>query len=125
METKIITPEIEILNFLNEHTGSKFRPIKANLSKIKALLNTGFTENELKQVIALKIKQWLNNPEMAKYLRPSTLFRESNFEGYINEIEKIKQNPKLYAEYFNQKDAEPTNSNARAFGKIDAMFGRK
>ena len=34
-------PEVEILNKLNEITGSKFREIKSNLSKIKALLKAG------------------------------------------------------------------------------------
>ena len=35
-------PEVEILNKLNEITGSRFREIKSNLTKIKSLLKAGF-----------------------------------------------------------------------------------
>lgn len=93
-------PEVEILNKLNEITGSRFREIKSNLSKIKALLKAGFTEVEIIEVIQLKTLQWKNNPEMSGYLCPKTLFRESNFEKYINEVQQVKRNPKLYEQYF-------------------------
>ena len=100
MEQKIITTETEILNKLNEITGSRFREIKSNLSKIKALLKAGFTEMEIIEVIQLKNLQWKNNPEMSGYLCPKTLIRESNFEKYINEVQQVKRNPKLYEQYF-------------------------
>ena len=32
-----------------------------------------------------KVKQWLNDPEMSKFLRPSTLYGDK-FDGYLNEI---------------------------------------
>ena len=38
MNAEIHYPEVEILNKLNEITGSIFREIKSNLSKIKAVL---------------------------------------------------------------------------------------
>ncbi len=100
MKAEIYYPEIEILNELNEITGSRFREIKSNLSKIKALLKAGFTEVEIIEVIQLKNLQWRNNPEMSGYLCPKTLFRESNFEKYINEVQQVKRNPKLYEQYF-------------------------
>ena len=37
MEAELITPEKEILQKLNELTGSNFREIKSNLTKISAL----------------------------------------------------------------------------------------
>lgn len=102
MEQKIITPEIEILYKLNEITGSKFRPIKSNLTKITALLKADFSEMDILEVIQLKTIQWKNNPKMAGYLCPTTLFRESNFEKYHNEVNQVKANPKLYEQYFKQ-----------------------
>lgn len=102
MEQKIITPEIEILDKLNEITGSKFRPIKSNLTKITALLKANFSEMDILEVIQLKTMQWINNPKMAGYLCPTTLFRESNFEKYINEVNQVKQNPKLYEKYYRE-----------------------
>ena len=97
-------PEVEILNKLNEITGSRFREIKSNLTKIKSLLKAGFTEVEIIEVIQLKTLQWKNNPEMSGYLCPKTLFRESNFEKYYNEVQQVKQNPEMYAKYYKKNN---------------------
>lgn len=125
-ETK--TPEVEILEYLNKVTGSGFREIKSNLSKIQSLLKQGFSQLQIIEVIQLKVIQWKNNPKMAGYLRPRTLFNDSNFENYINELERVKQNPKMYAEYFaeiNKKSTGGDNNSSGAFSKIDAMFGKR
>lgn len=122
MADKIITPEIEILDKLNEITGSKFRPIKSNLTKITALLKADFSEMDILEVIQLETIQWKNNPKMAGYLCPSTLFRESNFEKYHNEVNKVKQNPKLYEQYFRQIN-KAEKSAADHTDDIEAMFG--
>ena len=110
MEAELHTPELDILNNLNEITGSKFRPIKSNLTKIKALLKAEFTPQEIVEVIQLKTIQWKNNPTMAGYLCPTTLFRESNFEKYYNEVQQVKANPKLYGEYFKSINKIPTSA---------------
>lgn len=98
----------QILQYLNEITGSKFRPIKSNLTKIEALLKEGFTQEEIILVIQVKTFQWRNNPTMAGYLRPATLFRLSNFENYLNEVERLKNNPYLY-EQFRKKYSDQSN----------------
>lgn len=116
------TQEIEILNALNEITGSKFRPIKSNLTKITALLKADFSEMDILEVIQLKTIQWKNNPKMAGYLCPTTLFRESNFEKYYNEVQQVKNNPKLYEQYFRKINKIP-NSAADDFADLEAMFG--
>lgn len=118
----MIIEEIEILNFLNEVTGSKFREIKSNISKITGLLKQDFTKEQIIEVIQLKVVQWKNNPKMAMYLRPSTLFLEKNFENYINEIERIKKNPKMYAEHFKQINNIKTSA-ADDVDDLKAMFG--
>ena len=109
-EAELHTPELEILENLNEITGSKFRPIKSNLTKIKALLKVEFTPQDIIEVIQLKTIQWKNNPAMAGYLCPTTLFRESNFEKYYNEVQQVKANPKLYGEYFKSINKIPTSA---------------
>ncbi|ROI09774.1 hypothetical protein EGI11_03180 [Chryseobacterium sp. H3056] len=122
---EISTPEIEILNYLNEVTGSKFRPIKSNLTKVSALFKSGFTKEDIIQVIQLKVVQWKNNPVMAPYLRPSTLFRDTNFDNYLNEVEKVKQNPTMYREHYEQlNQKKSTSDNTSAFSKINTMFGK-
>ena len=100
MEADILTPEKEVLQILNQYTGSNFRDIKSNLSKISALFKQGFTKEEMHDVIILKVAEWKNNPVMAPYLRPSTLFRDGNFENYVNQVNQVKKNPKLYEQYF-------------------------
>ncbi|MDO4763854.1 MAG: conserved phage C-terminal domain-containing protein [Flavobacteriaceae bacterium] len=110
MKTELHTEEIEILNALNEITGSKFRTIKSNLTKITALLKAGFEKQDFLEVIQLKTVQWKNNPKMAGYLCPTTLFRESNFEKYYNEVQQVKANPKLYGEYFKSINKIPSSA---------------
>ena len=122
MNSEFITPELEILNYLNSVTQSKFRPIKSNLSKISALFKAGFTKEEIQQVIQLKTVQWKNNPVMAQYLRPSTLFRDSNFENYVNQVNLVKQNPKLYEQYFKNINKIKSSAADNA-DDITAMYG--
>ena len=76
----------EIISFLNEKTGKNFRPNTGNTkSLINARLEEGYTIDDFKTVIEKKCNDWLNDPKMEKYLRPTTLFALSKFEGYLNE----------------------------------------
>ena len=76
----------EVISYLNIKTGSSYRATtEANIKPIRARLNDGFTVEDCKKVIDTKAGQWLNNPDMVKYLRPATLFSPSKFEGYLNE----------------------------------------
>lgn len=121
-KTELHTQETEILNALNEITGSKFRMIKSNLTKITALLKAGFTQEDFLEVIQLKTIQWKNNPKMAGYLCPTTLFRESNFEKYYNEVQQVKANPKLYEQHFKNINKIPSSAADNA-DELTAMFG--
>ncbi|WP_051891641.1 conserved phage C-terminal domain-containing protein [Lysinibacillus sphaericus] len=78
---------IEIVNYLNQKANKNFKPNSSATKKlINARLNDGYTVEQFKKVIDLKVKQWLNNPDMQNYLRPSTLFNATNFENYCNEM---------------------------------------
>ena len=84
--TKADTDATEVIDYLNTKTGSSYRATtEANIKPIRARLNDGYTVEDCKKVIDTKAGQWLNNPDMVKYLRPETLFRPSKFEGYLNE----------------------------------------
>lgn len=88
---------IEILEFLNTKTGRKYRGLDgngkptANLSIIMDRLKTGVSVQDCKTVIARKHWEWTragqggNGKDMFEYLRPSTLFRASNFETYLGQ----------------------------------------
>ncbi|MGB0871369.1 MAG: conserved phage C-terminal domain-containing protein, partial [Flavobacteriales bacterium] len=104
-----------VLDYLNELAHKKFRPIKSNISKIQSRLNEGYTIEDIREVIQVKVLDWKASPKMNKYLRPSTLFNATNFENYINEAETIKQNPEMYRKYFQDKN---DNGNSQAASRV-------
>lgn len=74
---------------LNEATGSRYRSTSATtLRHLLARLREGFTAEDCKEVIRKKSAEW-GGTDMAKYLRPETLFG-SKFEGYLNAPEDPK-----------------------------------
>lgn len=85
-------PVEEVVNHLNRRAGTKYKPATANTRKlVKARLREGFTVEDMKLVIDKKCAEWLNNPEMVKFLRPETLFG-NKFEGYLNARTVIQPN---------------------------------
>lgn len=124
-ESKINTPELEILDYLKQVTGTQFRPIKSNLTLISALFKNGYKQEEIVEVIQLKTVEWKNNPVMAKYLRPSTLFNQLNFDNYLNELLLVKQNPTMYAKHFAEiNKIKGSSSAANDDDGLAAMYGQ-
>lgn len=79
----------EVVQSLNEETGSHYRPTsKATMRHVLARLREGFTVEDCKEVIRKKSDEW-GGTDMAKYLRPETLFGPK-FEGYLNAPEDPK-----------------------------------
>lgn len=75
---------IDILCFLNEKAGTKYRAeTQATQKLIVARLEDGFTVEDFQTVIDKKCAEWKDDDKMAKYLRPETLFG-NKFEGYLN-----------------------------------------
>jgi uncharacterized phage protein (TIGR02220 family) len=83
----------EIIDYLNNQSGTSFSLKGNNMELISARLKEGFLFDDFKIVIDKKVKDW-KGTDWVKYLRPSTLFSKSKFENYLN-----------------SKDNEPTNSN--------------
>lgn len=124
MNENITTPEIEILQYLNELAGKRFKPIKSNLTPIAARLKDGYTVQELKEIIQVKTLEWKNNEVMNPHLCPTTLFRPSNADKYLNQIIAIKANPQQYAKYFAKINKQPGSvSNANNPDDLAAMYG--
>lgn len=81
-----------VLDFLNYKTGSAFRTIDTNLKLITSILKSGVPVADMRMVITSKCTEWLDDPTMAHYLRPATLFGKNKFEQYYGEyLGKIKQ----------------------------------
>lgn len=71
------------LAHLNEKAGTRFSlDTQVNRNFVQQLLNKKYTEEDIKKVIDYKCNEWIGT-EWQKYLRPSTLFRLSNFENYL------------------------------------------
>lgn len=78
-------PYEKIIDYLNRKTNSHYRPTsKATKRLIKARYNDGFTDADFKTVIDKKCTEWLQDANMAQYLRPETLFG-TKFEAYLNQ----------------------------------------
>ncbi|NRD79797.1 conserved phage C-terminal domain-containing protein [Bacillus sp. BRMEA1] len=78
-------PFVEIIHYLNEKTKSDYKlSTMKTQDLIRARLSEGFTLEDFKKVIDIKTAEWLEDPQMCKYLRPATLFG-SKFEAYLNQ----------------------------------------
>ena len=89
-------PEIAetVLFILNNRTGKRY-PVRtpkgdltSNAKKIVDLCRQGYDLIDLAGVVRTKCKQWGNDDKMSQYLTPSTLFRKSNFEKYLGEVQR-------------------------------------
>lgn len=89
---------VEVINYLNKATHKKFSiTSKANLMLVKARLAEGRSVADCKQVIDTKVAEWATNKDMAKFLRPETLFNATKFDSYINQDPpKAKEEPKTW-----------------------------
>ena len=80
-------PYKEIIDYLNEKTGKRFKAVDSNKKLIRARWREKYTLEDFKKVIDVKVEKWLGN-DMEEYLRPKTLFASSHFDDYLNEAEK-------------------------------------
>lgn len=86
----------KIIDYLNSKAGVHYKH-NTNATKrvIDARLKEGYTLADFIAVIDKKVAEWISNPEMSKYLRPTTLFGPK-FESYLNQK---SVNPSQYQKY--------------------------
>lgn len=84
----------DVINFLNQITGSSYIPNGNNSRNLLELLRGKYSVQDLMDVILWKWKEWGNDPERVSWVRPQTLFGE-NFESYYQTVQMIKNNPKI------------------------------
>ena len=76
----------DVITYLNEVLSTKYKHNADYIKKhINARLSEGYTLEDFKTVIDKKYKCW-SGTEMAKFLRPETLFG-TKFASYLNELE--------------------------------------
>lgn len=77
-------PYEEIVNYLNQKTGSSFRHTTKKVRKlIDDRFKDGHTLGDFKRAIDNQVALWWNNVDMRVYLRPDTLF-SNKMDGYAN-----------------------------------------
>ena len=92
IKNKEIKPIVE---YLNLKAGTSFKPTtELTVKHITARLTEGYSLEDFKAVIDAKVKDWANNTDMAKYIRPTTLFTPSNFEDYLQQSKSVAK-PRL------------------------------
>ena len=76
---------VEVIDYLNTLTNSKYKWNSVEtLNLIRDRLEEGYSVEDFKEVILKKYKEW-SGTIYAKYIRPSTLFKESKFDEYLNQ----------------------------------------
>lgn len=110
----------EIIDYLNEKTDKNYRAnSKANKQLINARLAEGYSLDDFKKVIDNMVSNW-SGTEWEKYLQPSTLFRDSNFDKYLNQIPVRKKAETNVPEWANDQTViKPSDPNAKA--KMEAL----
>lgn len=86
-----------VIDYLNQQSGKHYRNTKTNQQLIKARLDDGYTHSDVKAAIDNVIVGW-KGTDMEQYIRPSTIFRASKFEGYVNAVPRVftDEKPKSY-----------------------------
>ncbi len=97
-ETKENNKELieQIIDYLNSKGGTSFKSTnKQTVQLINARIRQGYNLEDFKDVIWYCYCEWVQEPFKFKngkmsdtYFRPSTLFRETNFENYLQEYRK-------------------------------------
>ena len=76
----------EVIAFLNKTANKDFKATtEATKKAIIARLKEGYSVTQMKDVIEHRWNLW-KGTDMEQYMRPSTLFRPSNFENYVNSL---------------------------------------
>ena len=124
-----ICPIKEIIEYLNSATGKSYRyQSSGNKKIIQARWNEGYKLDAFKKVIDNMVANWTGT-EWEKYLQPSTLFRESNFDKYLNMVPRVQKTTQTNVpdwtseEVKNERTAEGQAKLAELFAELEAMEG--
>ena len=106
----------DLLCYLNEKTGKRFRPAASNMKLLRARLNEGHAENDIRAVIDRKCMEWAGT-DFCSYLRPATLFGAEKFNQYVGELGQPTRKP------IGDKNARPLTLTEQVQQARDKFFG--
>ena len=78
-----------LISYLNEKSGGKYKPTEELTDRIGELLDAGYSEKDMRDVIDKKVAEWKDDSKMRGYLRPRTLFGDK-FEEYVSAPESLE-----------------------------------
>jgi uncharacterized phage protein (TIGR02220 family) len=81
-----LDPAADAITHLNLQARKNYRPVQSNTRLINARLKEGATIHDITAVIDRKCAEWMGNPKMEQYLRPSTLFSAQKFNDYLGQL---------------------------------------
>ena len=82
----------DALTAYNEESGQDVRELPGTCyADLRRIRDNGRTIEDVRRVVRTKRRQWEGDARMARYLRPSTIFK--NFEEYVNEREVTEREP--------------------------------
>jgi uncharacterized phage protein (TIGR02220 family) len=86
----------DIIGYLNNKAGRNFKAsTKAYIREIEGRLKEGYTVENFKYVIDVKVAEWKDDANMQQHLNPVTLFKASNFDRYLNQPKPARQLSKI------------------------------
>lgn len=105
--TPVSPDALMVIETMNKILNSRYTASKGNLKFINARLSEGFVLNDFETVLHHKHREWAENAEMVKFLRPETLFG-NKFEGYLNSASnQVKSREEKLADFFNAESIQP------------------
>lgn len=73
-----------VVDQMNSILNSKYKPsTKSHAQNISARLDEGHSIDDLILVVKDRLSVWGDDPKMAQYLRPQTIFQAGKFNGYL------------------------------------------
>jgi len=86
-----VNPKVlEVMDFMNKLLGRNFNSKSHNTTKDLSIRLQENSVEDVKRVIANRYSEWKDDLKMSKHLNPTTLFRASKFEKYLEEANRTK-----------------------------------
>ena len=84
-----------VIEHFNRICDTKYKKTtKSHIENINGRLSDGHSVEDLKMVIEYKFNEWKDQPSMAQYIRPQTLFSAGKFQGYLTAAKTKPATPK-------------------------------
>lgn len=94
-EKKSAPQVVEVIEFMNKLYGRKFNANSDYATKALKERLKDYSVEQIKLVVSNRYVEWKDDAVMKKHLNPTTIFRPSKFEKYIEEAERTNQGRSL------------------------------